>query len=123
MQNSLCWYCKRLTDENHVCPWVDDGIPVEGWTIEDVHDINPDHISQGVAKTGTVTSCPLFIKERTAICLSEFLNQAATEIDIPRWRINRNPDAFLRLYKKKIGKVPEWVLEEMNIIHKNTHKN
>lgn len=122
MQNSLCWYCKRITDENYVCPWVDDGVAVKGWNIEDVHDIDSDHIRNGVAKTCTVISCPLFIEGNKSICFLEFLKNASVELDIPRWKINRDPDKFVELYEKKIGKLPDWVTEEMNNIHKNVHK-
>lgn len=118
MKNSICWYCKRLTDENHFCPWVDDGVPVDGWEIEDEHKIDGSLISTGTDKTCTVCSCPLFIKAQDSICLLEFFSNAATELGIRKESIRRKPKKFFELYREKIGELPEWVIEEMNNIQK-----
>lgn len=113
-QSSLCWYCKRIIDENLVCPWVDDGVRVPGWKISDVHKISGSCIRFGPAKTCNVIECPLFVRQTDSITLNEYLNNIAKEIGVAYSTAHGKPKRLLEKYTKKTGKEhPEWVIHEL----------
>ena len=114
--NSLCWYCKRTVDEMLPCPWIDDGVPVSGWTVTDTHKISGANIRKGPAMTCMVHECPLFYRHTNSITFSEYLNEISTEINYPYARAHSYPEKLIKKYTDLTGKThPEWVMYELQI--------
>lgn len=56
-QTTLCWDCENAT-RPHVCPWVRDYTPVDGWSA------SPTHIGGYYSYDSyIVTECPLFVRD------------------------------------------------------------
>lgn len=114
--SSLCWYCKRTIDETLVCPWVDDGVPVQGWEVSDEHKISKSRIRFGTSSTATVIKCPLFERYTDYIKLTEYLNKIAEEIGVKYTTAHSQPQRLLDKYTKQTGKDhPAWVKYEMKL--------
>ena len=111
---SLCWYCKRTTDETLPCPWIDDGEPVPGWTVTDTHKISGSKIRKGPAMSCTVTECPLFVRSQDNIIFTEYLNKISDEIGFPYSKAHSHPDKLIKKYTEVTGKKhPLWVIHEL----------
>ena len=113
-QNSLCWYCKHVYTDDP-CTWVDDGEPVEGWTIDSPHEITGSNIT-GPAWTATVLDCPNFERGSECIIFTEYLNKIADEIGIAYSTVHSDPKRSIQRYVEKTGaEVPRWVKEELRL--------
>ena len=120
--NTLCWYCKSVYDGDHHCPWVDQGDPVPGWEVRDVHALR-DNPEIHNPMSCQVVSCPLFERATRSISFSEFINQIVADIHMQYGYAHSHPKAALQRYIKDGYEVPEWAKHELMSHIKQTEQN
>lgn len=112
-KNSLCWYCNRTVDGQQFCPWVDDGIAVDGWEIDDYHKISKSNISVGTPDTCNVVTCPLFIERTKSITFGEYINEVAATIGANYTWSHSHPEKLFQKYESTGSRIPQWVKNEL----------